>query len=68
MHGIFDAWKKMGETVHPSIHPADLHTLAMLTQKRYLNLPHFWEERMRAHTIAHQRLRLVKLIETRAIR
>jgi hypothetical protein len=71
MHGIFDAWKKMGEAgeaVHPSIDPADLHALAELTQKRYLDLPGFWEERMKAHHLAHQRLRLMKLIQGRTTR
>ncbi len=65
-HGIFDAWKQMGESgeaVHPSIDPADLHALAELTQKRYLGLPSFWEERMRAHDLAHQRRRLIKLFQ-----
>jgi hypothetical protein len=68
-HGIFDAWKKTGEagqTVHASIDPADLHALAELTQKRYLDLPGFWEEWMKAHDLAHQRRRLLKLIERRA--
>jgi len=64
-HGIFDAWKKTGEAVHPSVDPADLHALAELTQKRYLGLPHFWEERLKAHDLAHQRRRLIKLIQRR---
>jgi hypothetical protein len=65
-HGIFDAWKKMGgEAVHPSIDPADLHALAELTQKRYLDLPGFWGEWMKARDLAHQRRRLMKLIQTR---
>jgi len=67
-YGISDAWKKMGEAgeaVHPSIDPADLHALADLTQKRYLDLPGFWEERMKAHDLAHQRRRLMKLIQRR---
>jgi hypothetical protein len=70
-HGIFDAWKKEGEAaeaVHPSIDPADLHVLAELTQKRYLGLPGFWEERMKAHDLAFQRRRLVKLIQRRTTR
>jgi hypothetical protein len=70
-HGIFDAWKKEGEAaeaVHPSIDPADLHVLAELTQKRYLGLPGFWEERMKAHDLAFQRWRLVKLIQRRTTR
>jgi hypothetical protein len=65
-HGIFDAWKKMGEAraaVPPSIDPADLHALAELTLKRYLNLPGFWEERMKAQDLAHHRRRLMKLVQ-----
>ena len=27
-HGIFDAWKQIGQPVHPSINSADLYTLA----------------------------------------
>jgi hypothetical protein len=52
-HGISDAWKKgeASEAVSNYIHPADLHTLAELTQKRYLNLPRFWEERMKLTTL-----------------
>lgn len=66
--GIFDAWKKTGEAeqaVHPSIDPADLHALAELTQKRYLDLPYFWEDLVKAHDLAQQRRRLLKLIQER---
>jgi hypothetical protein len=67
-HGIFDAWNKAGgQAVHPSIDSSDLHALAELTQKRYLNLPGFWEERMKAHSLNHQRHRLLRLIQTRAV-
>jgi hypothetical protein len=66
-HGIFDAWKDKGaETVRPSIDATDLHALAELTLKRYLNLPGFWEERMAALNLTHQRQRLIKLIQRRA--
>lgn len=66
-HGVFDAWKEAGGAgVHPSIHSSDLHTLADLTQKRYLNLPGFWEERMRNLNLNYQRHRLMRLIHGRA--
>jgi hypothetical protein len=61
-HGIFDAWNKLGEPVHPSIDSADLHTLAELTLKRYLDLPGFWEDRMK---LLHQRRRVINLIQGR---
>jgi hypothetical protein len=64
-HGIFNAWKQIGQTMHPSIDPADLHTLAELTQLRYLGLPRFWDERI---SISHQRQRILKLIQGRAVR
>jgi hypothetical protein len=64
-HGISDAWKKAGEAAHLLIGPADLHGLAELTQKRYLDLPGFWEERIKAHELAYQRRRLLNLIQRR---
>jgi hypothetical protein len=66
---IFDAWKKAGdasEAVHRSIDRADLHALSELTLRRYLNLPGFWGERMKTLNLAHQRWRLMKLIQSRA--
>jgi hypothetical protein len=57
-----------GEAVRPSIDPANPHALAELTQKRYLGLPGFWEERMKAHDLAHQRGRLIKLIQVHTTR
>jgi hypothetical protein len=66
-HGIFDAWKEAGGAgVPPSIHSADLHALADLTQKRYLKLPGFWEERMTTLNLNYQRHRLMRLIRGRA--
>jgi hypothetical protein len=66
MHGIFDAWKKItGEVVHPSIDPADLNALAELTQKRYLGIAGFSEQRMKARDLAYQRRRLMRLIQWR---
>jgi hypothetical protein len=62
-HGIFDAWKQIGQPVHPSINSADLYTLAELTQRRYLGLPGFWEERM---SMVHQRRRILRMIQGRA--
>lgn len=66
-HGIADAWKQ-GEAgaVHPSIDLGDLHTLAEQTQKRYLGLPGFWEERMKVFELSFQRQRVLKLIQGRA--
>jgi hypothetical protein len=60
-----DTWEKMGEVVHASVDPTDLHVLADMTQKRYLGLAGFWKERMEAHELARRRRRLIKIIETR---
>ena len=65
--GVFDAWKEEGGPgVPPSIHSADLHALAELTQKRYLGLPGYWEERIKARKLTYHRHHLIRLIQGRA--
>ena len=69
-HGIYEEWKKTsGETSEivklPSSDPADLHRLAELTQRRYLNLPWPWEY---PGYIQGQRHRLVRLLRSRSSR
>lgn len=49
-HNISHSWKKEdGEETHPSYDFSNLHTLAELTQERYLGLPPRWYEPSERH-------------------
>ncbi|TIT21630.1 MAG: hypothetical protein E5W70_16210 [Mesorhizobium sp.] len=53
-HGIADAWKQVdGKEMHPSVGLDDLHTLADLTQHRYLGLQSYWDRRDRSDVPEH---------------